>query len=282
MSVANPNYMAFNPYEFDAINRVRQQKALIISVALHGLVLLSLKFSGLLFPPPEQIRETIEITFTSPAPQASIPEARMSAAPAMQKAAVAAAPAPAPAKSRFSGLLSNAKKFSGIDAVKTSQSAPARTQDMSKLNQETRQELLKEAGKGDRLSALSGNAVGKVNSAQAFDWGDFNVSTAASGSGNLSDIDIKKIQEVLFAKRVAFRDCYESSLLQDNTLAGKVALFFDIGAGGSVLKSGAKFNGNGSPAGVGKVEQCLSSTIRQIKFPASLTAKKFQFSLRLR
>jgi hypothetical protein len=69
-----------------------------------------------------------------------------------------------------------------------------------------------------------------------------------------------------------FQSCYESALLKDESLNGKVHFELKTGATGGVSASKVTFEGVGLPSTRNELQGCLKTVIRDIQFPRNLAA----------
>lgn len=86
--------------------------------------------------------------------------------------------------------------------------------------------------------------------------------------GSLKD----ELNQHLALYQKSLQSCYEASLLKDESLNGKVSFELRTGKEGEVVKGDVSFNGVGRPETRESLENCLMRVVRQIRFPAQMTA----------
>jgi hypothetical protein len=69
-----------------------------------------------------------------------------------------------------------------------------------------------------------------------------------------------------------FQSCYESALLKDESLNGKVRFELKTGPTGNIADARVTFEGTGLPATRSELQSCLQARIREIHFPKTLAA----------
>lgn len=69
-----------------------------------------------------------------------------------------------------------------------------------------------------------------------------------------------------------FQSCYESALLKDESLNGKVRFELKTGPTGNVTNARVTFDGVGLPTTRSELQTCLQTHIRMIRFPSTLSA----------
>jgi hypothetical protein len=67
-----------------------------------------------------------------------------------------------------------------------------------------------------------------------------------------------------------FQTCYDTALLKDESLKGKVQFLLSTGSQGQVTESEVHFQGAGLAETRAQLEQCLQRLTQRIRFPSSL------------
>ncbi len=108
--------------------------------------------------------------------------------------------------------------------------------------------------------------IGKVDLSKHLD------SMASSEKDQIPGLSKDMLNQHLAQYQGKFQSCYESALLKDESLNGKVRFELKTGASGGIAASKVGFEGVGLPSTRTELQSCLQTVIRQIQFPRNLAA----------
>ena len=105
-------------------------------------------------------------------------------------------------------------------------------------------------------------------------------------SSSLSEIDsgsvafdLNQLRRNLSSHDVYFQKCYESALLKDEFLSGKVQVLLDVKTKGSLKNVKVSFNGRGHGKAISRLEGCVAKRAGRIKLDRKIQNTKIKFGL---
>lgn len=94
--------------------------------------------------------------------------------------------------------------------------------------------------------------------------------------------DVEKINQVLASADGRFQRCYDSTLLLDENLNGRVDFFFTLNTVGSIDSKKLEFRGSGLANGRDTLINCLENVLQVLNFPTGTNGQQVKFSVLFR
>lgn len=113
-----------------------------------------------------------------------------------------------------------------------------------------------------QTAALGGSSKGSVTGA-SLGSADLGVAIGTPGSGSDAGLSREEVLAVIRAHMNEVRNCYETALVRNPTLEGKILAGFTIGATGMVIEADAR----NSTVGDEFLDQCVLGRLKTWKFP---------------
>lgn len=133
--------------------------------------------------------------------------------------------------------------------------------------------LLAQGFEGDARGMRRVNAVDRSDSSKRTPTiARFAIPRRPDDRENKGGFSAEKLGQELARHQAAFQRCYETALLRDAALNGRVEVVLAIGDGGAVDKSDVRFSGEGRAQTRDDLRDCIKTALAKVRLPESLAS----------